>query len=81
LKSAALTPADVVLANLTGGLLVQAAARLQDLVSDTGTLIVSGLMHTEERDVTAAYGRFNLVDRSQEDEWICMTLQRPGAFA
>jgi ribosomal protein L11 methyltransferase len=80
LKSAALTPASVVVANLTGGLLVQAAARLREVVSDTGTLILSGLMQTEEADVLAAYHDFRLVSRGQEDEWICVTLQRQGAF-
>jgi ribosomal protein L11 methylase PrmA len=77
----ALTPFDVVLANLTGGLLMQTADRLQELTAATGRLILSGFMHTEEIGVLAAFGGFTVVDREQEDEWMCVILQRQGAFA
>jgi len=81
LKKVALTPFDVVLANLTGGLLMQAADRLQELTAATGRLILSGFMYTEEIGVLAACRGFSVVDREQEDEWMCVTLQREGAFA
>ncbi len=81
LKGAVLTPAPAVVANLTGGLLVQAAPRVAGVVADRGMLIISGLTQAEEADVRAAYGEFDVLDRGQEDEWICMTLQRRGTFA
>jgi ribosomal protein L11 methylase PrmA len=81
LRVTLLAPHDVVLANLTGGLLVQAAERLRELTAPQGRLILSGFMQTEEADVLAAFAALRLADRRQEDEWICVTLQREGAFA
>jgi ribosomal protein L11 methyltransferase len=46
---------DVVLANLTGGLLIQAAGRLQDLTAASGRLILSGFLRHEEAAVLAAF--------------------------
>jgi ribosomal protein L11 methyltransferase len=80
-KTVVLTPFDVVLANLTGGLLMQAAERLQELTTATGRVIVSGFTQTEEVGVLAAFRGFHAVDRGQEDEWMCAVLQRGAAFA
>ena len=80
LRSAALSPVDIVLANLTGGLLLSTADRLQALTSARGALILSGFMQQEEAEVIAAFGRMQIQDRRQEDEWICVTLRRRGAF-
>jgi ribosomal protein L11 methyltransferase len=80
LRRTPLTPAAVVLANLTGGLLVQAAAEIGALVAERGTLILSGFMQHEEADVLAAYRNLLLADRHQEDEWLCVALQRHGAY-
>jgi ribosomal protein L11 methyltransferase len=80
LRRTPLTPAAVVLANLTGGLLIQAAGEIRDLVTDRGTLILSGFMQHEETDVLAAYPNLLLADRRQEDEWLCVALQRQGAY-
>jgi ribosomal protein L11 methyltransferase len=80
-KTVVLTPFDVVLANLTGGLLMQAAERLQELTTATGRVIVSGFTQTEEVGVLAAFRGFHAVDRGQEDEWMCAVLQRDAAFA
>jgi ribosomal protein L11 methyltransferase len=79
-KRIVLTPFDVVIANLTGGLLMQAAGRLSDLTAAGGRLILSGFMQTEEVGVLAAFAGFHVLDRGQEDEWMCVTLQRQGAF-
>ena len=68
---------DVVLANLTGGLLIQAADRLQEFAARAGQLILSGFMQHEEQDVLAAFSTFVTLDRTQEDEWVCVTLRRP----
>jgi ribosomal protein L11 methyltransferase len=64
--------ADVVFANLTGGLLIQTAARLQDLA--TRTLVLSGFMTHEEREVMASYATLDLSGRQEEDGWVCVTL-------
>jgi ribosomal protein L11 methyltransferase len=80
LRSAALSPFDVVLANLTGGLLLATAGPLQELTAARGTLILSGFMYHEEAEVLAAFAPMHVADRRQEDEWVCVTLRRPGAF-
>ena len=80
LRSATLVPFEVVLANLTGGLLLAAAERLTQLTAPRGVLILSGFMQHEEPEVLAAFGSFTVDDRRQEDEWVCVTLRRQGAF-
>ena len=67
--------ADVVIANLTGGLLISAARTLQDLVARGGSLVLSGLMAVEERDVLAAFPTWTVEHRSEEDEWLCIVLE------
>ena len=74
LRSADLGPADVVMANLTGGLLIAAARTLQDLVARGGRLIVSGLLAGEETSVLTAFTPWHVEARAQEDEWVCLTL-------
>ena len=67
--------ADIVIANLTGGLLISAARALQDLVARGGSLVLSGLMAVEETDVLAAFPTWTLEHRSEEDEWLCIVLK------
>jgi len=69
--------ADLVIANLTGGLLVSAARALQDLVARGGSLVLSGLMAVEEKDVLAAFPTWTLEHRSEEDEWLCVVISPP----
>jgi ribosomal protein L11 methyltransferase len=71
---------DLVLANLTGGLIRQSAGRLQDFATPRGPIILSGFTRDEEQAVVAAFPRLRMVDRAQEDEWVCITLQRESAF-
>lgn len=54
-REATLEPADVVLANLTGGSIVQSAAMLRAAVASGGTLILSGVQTHEEAEVLAAF--------------------------
>jgi ribosomal protein L11 methyltransferase len=76
LRRATLRPFDLVLANLTGGLLVGAARTLMQLTSANGKCILSGFMHSEEPGVLAAFASCRIDERSQEDEWVCVTLSR-----
>jgi ribosomal protein L11 methyltransferase len=65
---------DVVIANLTGGLLIAAAARLTSLAGPSGRLVLSGFMDAEERDVVRAFSGLDVDWRGQEDEWVCLEL-------
>jgi len=77
-----LTPppaADVVIANLTGAMLIRSAATLATLVESGGTLVVSGFMDYERPAVEAALSAFDVVTRSHEDEWCADVLRRRAA--
>jgi ribosomal protein L11 methyltransferase len=68
--------ADVVLANLTGGLLERSAERLATMVAPHGFLIVSGYMESETR-VTPALEQFLTLQKTDgEDEWRCALFHR-----
>ena len=75
LREAAPANADVVLANLTGALLISAADRLRQLTDSEGRLILSGFMASEERGVLDAFATLTVEHRAQEEEWLCVTLR------
>ena len=77
LRSAALPAFDLVLANLTGGLLIRAARRLQDLAAPAGRLVLSGFMRHEEAAVLDAFATLVVAHRAEEEEWLCVTLHKP----
>ena len=68
------TPADLVLANLTGGMLISSASVIDTLVRPGGQLIVSGFDHTEVVAVAAAFGGRTEMARLTEDGWIALRL-------
>jgi ribosomal protein L11 methyltransferase len=74
LRTTELVPADVILANLTGGLLIQSADRLRQLTNAKGRLILSGFTAAEEQAVLAAFGAFRVEHRGEEEGWVCVTL-------
>ena len=74
LRTTELVPADVILANLTGGLLIQSADRLRQLTNAKGRLILSGFTTAEEHEVLAAFGAFSVEHRGEEEGWVCVTL-------
>jgi ribosomal protein L11 methyltransferase len=77
LRTTDVSPADVVFANLTGGLLIATADRLRALTESGGRLILSGFLTSEEADVTAAFG-YPVEHRSEEEGWVCVTLRSPS---
>jgi ribosomal protein L11 methyltransferase len=68
--------ADLVLANLTGGMLTSSAAAIAALVRKGGQLILSGFDHTEVDAVLTAFNGFAESERLIEDSWIALHLQR-----
>lgn len=74
-RSADLAPADVVVANLTGALLVATARRLRQLTAAGGRLILSGFMAAEETEVVAAHPDRSIEHRAEGDQWLCVTLK------
>lgn len=77
LTSTTLPVADVVTANLTGALLVRAAALLTGAIRPGGMLIVSGLLTHERADVVAAFATMEPSWESKEDEWVALSFRSP----
>jgi ribosomal protein L11 methyltransferase len=67
---------DIVVANLTGALLVAAAPTIQALAHPGGRLVLSGLLETERDNVLAAYTSSEVVTTAVEDAWACLVLMR-----
>jgi ribosomal protein L11 methyltransferase len=71
--------ADIVLANLTGTLLVAAAPDLLAHASPGASMILSGFQHHETAAVLAAFaGGTELVARRAEGDWEAVLLDRSG---
>jgi ribosomal protein L11 methyltransferase len=70
------TPFQVVMANLSGGLLERSVAALAQLVATDGDLIVSGFMQTDTNVVPCLEKFLLLKAVDQEEEWMCAILRR-----
>ena len=68
--------ADVVLANLTGAVLVRYAAELAGLAVDGGYLIVSGFAPPDAPVVRAAFKSLSVIAEESEGDWAALTLRR-----
>jgi ribosomal protein L11 methyltransferase len=68
---------DVLIANLTGALLVRSAERMIRMTRRGGHLVVSGFLLSEEDAVAGAFGPpGQTVRRDQEDEWGVLVIGR-----
>ena len=70
--------ADVVVANLTGAMVIRAAARLVKALRPGGVLIVSGVLATERDEVRGALANQRIVadvKEDNEDEWLAFTIK------
>jgi ribosomal protein L11 methyltransferase len=77
LRDAGLAQADIVLANLTGAVLIGTASLLAGAVAPGGSLIVSGLQVHERADVLAAFADLQLSSSAEDGEWVALTFNRP----
>lgn len=77
MRAARLPVADIVLANLTGAVLVQNARMLLEAVRPGGTLIVSGLQTHERGEVLDAFGGATLTWSSEEAGWVGLAFAIP----
>jgi ribosomal protein L11 methyltransferase len=67
--------ADVVLANLTGAVLVRYARELLSLVSEVGYLVVSGFAPEDAAVVKAAFKGMRVIDERVDGEWAALCLR------
>jgi ribosomal protein L11 methyltransferase len=77
-RAATIGQFDVVIANLTGGLLIASAERLQSFAVPGGWLVLSGFLNEETGDVLKAFATCRLHARTSEDEWVCARLKTPA---
>jgi ribosomal protein L11 methyltransferase len=75
-RSLSLEPADLVLANITGGLLVASAKEILTLTKPDGYIILSGFQTGEVSEVTAAFAGTTVADQLEEDTWVSVTLKK-----
>jgi ribosomal protein L11 methyltransferase len=68
---------DLVVANLTAPLLVDRAPEIADLRAPRGTLILSGLLDSDLREVREAYRRCGPGTERRDGEWVALSY--PGA--
>ena len=71
--------ADIVLANLTGAVLVRFAAELRGLIVDGGYLILSGFAPQDAAVIQTAFGGFRVIDSRAEGDWAAMCLTAQGS--
>jgi len=76
LRTSSIGQFDVVVANLTGGLLISTAARLQSSALPGGRLVLSGFMEHEEIGVLRVFATCAVEACTREDEWLCVILRR-----
>ena len=75
LRAAALPPANVITANLTGALLIRAAPMLLAALARGGSLIVCGVLAHERAAVVAAFAPALVVWEREEDGWVGLVLR------
>ncbi|MDX1625082.1 MAG: 50S ribosomal protein L11 methyltransferase [Wenzhouxiangellaceae bacterium] len=74
---AAREPADVVLANILAGPLVELASDIAGLVAEGGDLVLSGVLVEQAADVTAAYEAYLVpVSETRREDWVRLVLRR-----
>jgi len=66
--------ADLMLANILAGPLIDLAPTLAALIRDQGNLVLSGILAHQADDVMAAYAPwFNFAPVAQKEEWVCLS--------
>lgn len=79
LEDPALAPADVVCANLTGALLRQRGARVQQLIVPGGAAVLSGFTEDEARWVRETFDECDVEAVFDEEFWLAYVMRRRPA--
>ena len=70
---------EVVVANILAPVLIELAPVLRAVVRPGGSLVLSGLIESQEERVIAAYDGFSLAARRTDSPWVCLALRAPAA--
>ncbi|WP_420429434.1 50S ribosomal protein L11 methyltransferase [Kordiimonas sp.] len=73
------SPFDLIVANILAGPLIDLSADITDALAAGGTLVLSGLLVTQKKEVLDAYKARGLVTlgRVEKGEWLALTLRKP----
>lgn len=65
---------DLIVANINKHILLETAEQIRNKIKLNGTLILSGLLIEDEKDIVHAYSRFKfkLIDKLTMDEWCAL---------
>lgn len=68
---------DLIVANINKHILLEIAEEIRDKITETGTLILSGLLIIDKEDIIEKYSRigFKVIDNSAMDEWCALVLK------
>ena len=68
---------DLIVANINKNILLDIAPVLKSKIKKTGTLILSGLLFSDENDIIKTYSALNLrlKEKSAMDEWIALVFK------
>ncbi len=72
--------ADLLLANILAGTLIELAPLLRSLVAEQGRLLLSGVLAAQANGVMAAYPEFDFALPMQRDDWVCLYGRRRGTI-
>jgi ribosomal protein L11 methyltransferase len=75
LASLRIERADIVLANLTGAVLVRYAEELRSLLVEGGYLILSGFAPQDVAVITSAFAGLTVIDEKADGEWAALFLR------
>lgn len=72
-------PFDLIVANILAGPLIDLSADINEALASGGTLVLSGLLVTQKKEVLDAYEHRGLVSlgRVEKGEWLALTLRKP----
>lgn len=72
-------PFDLITANILAGPLIDLAPDIEGALAKGGTLVLSGLLATQEKEVLEPYLARGLVSlgRVEKGEWLALTLRKP----
>lgn len=68
---------DLIVANINKHILMDINPGIRERVKDNGTVILSGLLHTDEEDIVKRYSEsnFKVVEKIRMNEWIALVLK------
>src|SRR5690554_3635324 len=66
------TQADIVLANILAGPLVELADAIMSMVKPGGELVLSGLLVEQKDSLIAAYTDIEFTQAHQQEQWLCL---------